>query len=528
MLIGHAQRCGDGGRERGRRKRAGGRKEGKSAWREASYFGQDYTMLSILLLATLCLSQQMPGPFVGPANISMVPCINNCTATNDSATCNTMCKCTPSTINVDVSTRYQTFDGFGTSLAWFAYILGNASDPNRDMLADLFFDPDKGLGLNVVRYDIPGGENPMYNFVDLRATIPSYEPELGNFTWSVDAAQLWFLRAAISRGVQFKEAFTNSPPYWMTYSGSATGNHEGYENLDVRFYGHFVDYMVTSVQHFRDNFNISFQTLELFNEPLANYWHFGGTQEGCRISLSTQQTIVPMLAQALLDKKLNTTITASDDETVNQTFYTTQAFNQTGVISNISKINTHTYSGSMRTELYNLTTTLNKTLWMSEYGDGDPAGLNTTHEIMEDLQQMRPSAWCYWQAVDTISSGWGFISANVNTLGNYTYVIQPKYYVMAQFTKFLRPGFTFVNTTDTAVVAAVQANTLVIVSSKCGANTFNVSSFGPAPRTVQFFHTVPWQGIYYQPAGNASVVNGMLTFNVTVGGLASIELMRMS
>lgn len=42
------------------------------------------------------------------------------------------------------------FQGWGTSLAWFAHALGH--DPqSRDTVLQLLFSKDKGLGLNIVR-----------------------------------------------------------------------------------------------------------------------------------------------------------------------------------------------------------------------------------------------------------------------------------------------------------------------------------------------------------------------------------------
>lgn len=46
----------------------------------------------------------------------------------------------------------------------------------------------------------------------------------GTWDWSQDANQRWVLLAARDRGACHFEAFSNSAPYWMTYSGRASGN----------------------------------------------------------------------------------------------------------------------------------------------------------------------------------------------------------------------------------------------------------------------------------------------------------------
>lgn len=50
----------------------------------------------------------------------------------------------------------QEFEGWGTSLCWFANIAGGFPDPLRTYLADLLFDVSKGLGMQICRYNIGG------------------------------------------------------------------------------------------------------------------------------------------------------------------------------------------------------------------------------------------------------------------------------------------------------------------------------------------------------------------------------------
>ena len=56
------------------------------------------------------------------------------------------------------------FEGWGTSLCWWANRIGY-SDKLTDAAADAFFDPDKGLGLNIVRYNIGGGDDPSHRHI---------------------------------------------------------------------------------------------------------------------------------------------------------------------------------------------------------------------------------------------------------------------------------------------------------------------------------------------------------------------------
>jgi O-glycosyl hydrolase len=84
---------------------------------------------------------------------------------------------------VDPATQFQTFEGWGTSLAWWAHVVGNWPESARSEIIDKTFDPVKGLGFNVARYNI-GGENPLHlapnkQFLTFRTAVPSYQPFRG-------------------------------------------------------------------------------------------------------------------------------------------------------------------------------------------------------------------------------------------------------------------------------------------------------------------------------------------------------------
>jgi len=401
---------------------------------------------------------------------------------------------TTDSVNVVVNPgeQYQTLEGWGTSLAWFAHIMGDAPVAVRDKLISLLFNPQTGLGLNVVRYNIGGGENPKYHFLQKRAAIPGYEPSLNTWDWSADKAQRTFLKAAMNEGADQVEAFSNSPPYWMTVSGSVTGSQTGYtNNIAPSEYENFANYLAKVVEHFAKDWGITFRTLEPFNEPVSTWWKFGGTQEGSHISNSAQAKILADLSEHLKTRNSITQISAPDDNSINQTV-TTWASYPSGIQKDVSQINTHSYTGSQRTELLDLAQKAGTDLWMSEYGDADGTGLTMSEQILSDMKTLRPNAWVYWQAVDD-APGWGFLTSHLNHETTYTYSVNEKYYVMANYSKFIRPGFIFINVADSQSLAAYDPNseTLVIVKTNDGF----------APQTVsydlsKFSHVGPRAMVY--------------------------------
>jgi len=397
-------------------------------------------------------------------------------------------------VNINARIVYQTFEGWGTSLAWWGHVVGGFSaDIRRDYLTRIF-GTESGLGLTVARYNIGGGENPRYKFLSYRAAVPGYAPHRGTFDWRADGRQRLILRECMAMGVTHIQAFSNSPPYYMTRSGSVTGAKNGGDNLKVSDFQAFAEYLADVVKHFDHTWGIRFQTLEAFNEPTSNWWKFGGPQEGCRIGNAEQNRIIPMLAKALRQRGLSTRIAAPDDNSIDETLASVKSYDAQ-TLDEVYQIDTHSYSGTKRQELRQFAETHGKRLWMSEYGDGDATGLTMAQRIILDIRDLRPLAWVYWQAVDG-GGGWGFFSNSEN--GRQTrYTINKKYYVMANFSRFIRPGFRFIGMSDSKSVAAYDPlhHRLVIVSVNAQKGErpiiFDLAGFGNIHGRVQAHLTSP-------------------------------------
>ena len=71
---------------------------------------------------------------------------------------------------------------------------------------DHLFDPLVGLGLNAVRYNIGGGENPEHAaFLRPGADVQGWQGPDRAWNFSADPTQRWVLAAALSRGVDIVE-----------------------------------------------------------------------------------------------------------------------------------------------------------------------------------------------------------------------------------------------------------------------------------------------------------------------------------
>lgn len=373
-------------------------------------------------------------------------------------------------IQIQPDDGYAGFEGWGTSLAWWAHIIGRWKDKEKmNELLDLVFDEKQGLGLNIVRYNIGGGENPSIVPNSLRpgGDVPGFQLEEGVWDWEADKGQRTVLLAAFERGATIAEAFSNSPPYWMTISGSVTGAEDGGNNVKDEYYDAFADYLTEVVKFFKDEHGVIFRTLNPLNEPASDWWIKGNIQEGAHFSLEKQMEIIKKVAYSVEKKGLHTTVSAPDENSIDETLDMIQGYDQE-TIDKISQINTHSYNGSQLEKLRELAARQKKRLWMSEYGTGgtEPHNHDDMSSVMElaeriisDLRSLQPSAWIYWQAVEDESAknNWGFIHADFR--GKENYELTKQYYAMANFSRFIRPGSDIINMNNGFSVAAYDRKT---------------------------------------------------------------------
>merc|ERR1719414_1192504 len=153
----------------------------------------------------------------------------------------------------------------------------------------------------------------------------------------------------------------------------------------------------------------------------------------------------------------------------------------------IAKVNTHGYSGAngRRDLLYS--DTVGKTLWNSEYGDGDGTGMSLAANLALDFFWLHNTAYCYWQILD-ITKGWGLLKFNSSMEVEQANL---KWWVFAQFTRHIRPGMTIIDSSESGTVAAYDADNmqLVIVTvnhDTARSVTYNLGNFqdveGPVTR----------------------------------------------
>lgn len=393
----------------------------------------------------------------------------------------------------------QHFDGWGVSLCWWAGQCGKWSDEKIDEIITWLVSPT-GLNYSHFRYNIGGGDDPKNRHCDLhhmgrgkglRAEMEGFKDSSDDtYHWDRDAAQRKImLKIKEKRPDAVFEAFSNSCPYYMTYSGCVSGSVDGSsDNLRPEYYEEFAHYLVDVCKHYKEEYGIEFKTLEPFNESVTGFWYANGAQEGCHFDYESQIKFVRILAPILKASGLNTVIAAADETNIGLAVEGLKNFIKADADKYVGQWNAHTYSGNNvdRARFSQLAHETGKDLWMSETGaggNGISGNLSMTQRLFDDMRYIQPDAWMDWQYMEEVNDQWCTIRGS---FAEQTYYKVKNYYVRQQCSQFIKRGYDIIASPCAQSLAAVNAarDTLVIVALNGGASNTHIID-------LSLFHKLP-------------------------------------
>ena len=392
------------------------------------------------------------------------------------------------TVTVDFQNRYNSndgiFEGWGTSLCWFGHRRGG-SEQTSEEAAKLLCNSEEGLGLDIIRFNIGGGDDPTHDHITRTdSKMPGY---WGEYDESADTFTYDFTKDANQRNVLNKmlaqnkdlvlEAFSNSPPYFMTESGCTSGTAEVDENGNGKLadnlkedkYDDFAEYLAQVVKYYRDSYGIAFSSVEPMNENGWSIARNGQKQEGCTFTEGESRSkMILAMEEALKNNGLEDLILAGCDESSPGETITCLDKLSEDALNALERVDTQTYSTTKELNLREKVKGLSKNLWMSETDGGDTAGtkagemgaaLALAKRIGYDMHNLQPSAWIIWQAIgsycdtetyegnkdpDSLDQSemdtkgfWGVSYADMN---QEKVVLTKKYYAFGQYTRYIHPG----------------------------------------------------------------------------------------
>lgn len=393
-------------------------------------------------------------------------------------------------------TTSPAFEGWGTSLCWWAHRVGFSEKLTKES-ARLFFSGE-GLNLNIMRYNIGGGDDPSHCHIKRTdSEIPGWvKLENGQevFCADNDKNQLSVLKAAYKAAGEeaYVEAFSNSPPYFMTVSGCSSGGKSPLKNnIKPSKIAPFSRYLAKVCEYLQSSEKIKIKSLAAMNEPYTNYWWaFSEKQEGCHVSPGKMQSqVIVEVYNALKERGLdNIIVTATDETNTKRQLFSLKKLSDEAMDC-VGRVSTHTYDKAT-SGVARYSAEKGKKLWMSETDWSNTAGESSgemgaalwlSEKIIEDINTLSPAGWVIWQTIasyishvpdekgrldlsempDLTKGYWGVAFADIDKEEIY---LTQKYYAFGQFSRYIRPGMKIINVKDKHILCAVGDDSLVVVA----------------------------------------------------------------
>lgn len=382
-----------------------------------------------------------------------------------------------------------------------------------------------------------------------------------------DKTQRWWVDR-IKKDITHWETFSNSPPWFMTESGYVSGGFDANtDQLKADSVDDFAAYMAGATKRLEKAEGIKVDTVDPFNEPNTNYWGTklgadglptGGRQEGAHIGPALQQKVLAALAPALKKAKVRSEISAMDETNPSIFANNWNSYSQDSK-DLVDQMNVHTYGTGQRTTVRDLAKAADKPLWMSEvegdWGDGQSftdmrPGLGLAQQIVDDLRELEPKAWVFWQPVedyDNMKPGgesakggnWGsvqlsFSCKKTDTLASCPIYTNTKFDTARNFTHFIKPGDKLIKVDDTSSAAAVTKDgkgvSLVHVNSTTAARdvTIDLSKFRTVKGNATVTPTVTSADGKLKQQAPVKVVGGKATYTVPAQSVTSFAVKGVS
>jgi O-glycosyl hydrolase len=366
------------------------------------------------------------------------------------------------------ATPAQTIHNIGASGAWWVNDLARFSPANQQRAAELLFGPG-GLHLSAYRYNIGGGG------VGVRPGDRAPQTVLvspGRYDWTRDPGGTTFLRYADQYGVPDIVGFVNSAPaVWKDNARSCGGRlRAGTEQA-------FAGFLTDVVTHFNAE-GVRINYVSPMNEPRNSFDGNPCSQEGMLVDPGQRDDIVRALGTALQSRASWSRISADESSLVSQfNSEVPEWMSQAGTAQYVHNLAHHTYdfpSDSARAGVAAVGRRFGKPTWSTEiccftginggYGaQYDPTitgALAMTSIMHRDFTVANDSAFHWWTALSKVmgcspggnascatqinNSGYNdgliYYDPSFASNGNQALYLTKRFYGMAHYSRFVRPG----------------------------------------------------------------------------------------
>lgn len=368
-------------------------------------------------------------------------------------------------IRIDTSIRYKKFTGIGASGAWWAQYAGGWEDidpasgiPVRDRIAELLYSEEKGIGMQIYRYNIGAGsmDSGKGVYSDPARSTHSLENN-GVIDDNADANAVYMMKKCAEEGAKELILFVNSPPERLTKNGKAQLDKHAYfrTNLVKKNYSSFADHCLDVTAHFVAE-GLPVKYISPVNEPL---WIWNGGQEGCHYSPRQVAAIMKIFAKKMNARRDLSGVKLSGAENGDIRWfnkaYTRAMLKHPEVRKCIDGIDIHSYclpsplpryfndrTGYLKRyakwmKKHHPDTDVRMSEWCHMKG-GKDAGMDSALEFMkvlyEDVSILNVTSWQHWIACSLYDYCDGLIYIDPE---KHTFELTKRYFATGNISKYL-------------------------------------------------------------------------------------------
>lgn len=394
---------------------------------------------------------------------------------------------------IDDDATYQTVNGFGASACWWSQDVGKWD--NADEIMQALYDKDKGIGLNIYRYNLGAGSKDDTHILTENRRTQCFLNADGTYNFKADAnAQNCLALAKKYAGKDMRVTlFCNSAPVYMTKNGVAYCNayksddEPWISNLDKSKYGEFADFCYNSAEYFV-NGGYRVTSVSPINEPQYNWaaWYnddntYSVNQEGCYYSKYEARDLLNVFVKKFdkseLDEK-GVKVSMFESGAMEGDDSTTMAymdcilgrgpkyvFKNAKLRKYFNDVSMHSYWSSTETKenaakamakkysTYNIAATEYCQMTNDENtgvfdlisrekngtnGTTIKYGVAMADKIIDDLTIMKATEWDWWTACSYGTYTDGLIYLDENDHENIDF--SKRYYCLGNFSKFINEG----------------------------------------------------------------------------------------
>lgn len=362
-------------------------------------------------------------------------------------------------IAADVSINWcdvkQTIEGFGASSAFFG-------DTISTSVADQLFDAKKGIGLSLLRVqiglpaDVQGdGSEPTASARPV-ATSPEFNTA----------------KQATARGCQVWATAWTPPPIWKT-TNNKNGSGSGYSSnkLMPENYQNYANYLADFVDLMTKG-GVPLIALSAANEPDYVATWDNAQWSGSELKTFVAQNLGPTFASRCPTVEIVVPDTANWS---NLDSYVTPLMTDDTAKGYVSIIATHPYGISASDLTYNKPQQNEKEFWQTEWsqenmsGDTPDPSMKSAIDMVQNMHKhltvTQMNAWSWWAIYisydalasadpDRVRQNPALIQSTGSGIDPYMF---KRGYALGNWSKFVRPGFQRLGTTDPSPTVLVEA-----------------------------------------------------------------------